>query len=89
MHASLTQHVPNYYYNITGDVQMGDNKNLQQYTSYATSRFPINAPQDILTQAAGWAKQYTGHVSTLRDTTPGIVPAQFAAGKSTPVAFNA
>lgn len=81
---------PDYYYTITGDVVMGNNKNSQQFTAYAESRFPINVPQDIWTQAEGWGPSVQGKISPLFEkNAPGIVPAQFAIGKRTPRAPNA
>lgn len=88
--ASVKQQIPQYYYTITGDVKAGDNKNAQEFTQYASSRFPINAPQDISTQAQGWGVPFTGQIVPSYDrTAPGMVPAEFAEGRSVPVAHNA
>jgi hypothetical protein len=82
--------MPVYHYNVNGEVVMGDNKGDKAFTAYSESRFPINIQGGIWTQAEGWEKPTNEEISPLYETTaPGVVPAQFAVGRSTPTAYNA
>jgi hypothetical protein len=88
--AALQSKYPQYYYTVTGDVVQGDNKSAKEFTVYAESRFPINRRGEIVDQAAGWGKQVTGEISPLySNVAPGMIPAPFSEGRSTPLAFNA
>lgn len=42
-----------YYYNVTGDIVAGDNKNSPEF-SYENSRFYLDQPQEIITQGSSW-----------------------------------
>ena len=89
-HAALKQAIPQYYYNVTGDVVVGDNKNAKEFTVYSESRFPINQRGGVGAQTMGWGDQVKGDISPLYESvTPGVIPAPFAEGRSTPTAFNA
>jgi len=81
--------LPQYYYTVTGDVVQGDNKTSQEYTSYTSARFPLGEPGDIVTQMSGWEKPIEGEISPLYEAVPGMLPAAFTDGKSTPNAYNA
>jgi len=87
MDPSLRQAIPQYYYSVTGEVVLGDNKNAKEFTSYNTSRFPINVRKGIFVQTEGWDQPFEGEPSPLFDN-PGTIPSEFAVGRSTPRAAN-
>lgn len=89
-HAELKQKVPQYFYTVTGDVVVGDNKSAKEFTVYSESRFPINQRGGITMQTLGWGDEIKGEISPLyTNSTPGVIQAPFAEGRSTPTAFNA
>jgi hypothetical protein len=89
MTTSLKQSIPQYYYTITGDVVIGDNKSATEFTSYSESRFPINIQPGIFIQSEGWNAPFKGNILPFYESLePGTIPAKFAVGRSTPRAVN-
>lgn len=78
--------VQTYYYTITGDAVLGDNKVATETAS--TSRFPIDTPQEILTQSEDWKMDDFSGTGNLENI-PGIIPAEFSIGQQTPSPSNA
>ena len=43
-----------YYYDITGTIQEGDNKTIPFLVTNTTALFPLGTPLEIITEAYGW-----------------------------------
>lgn len=87
MDPKLREQPSPYYYNITGDAAVGDNKTDQTF-SYTESRFPLNTRGEIFTQSTSWGDKDESAVSPMYQNIPGVVPAPFSVGNSTPTASN-
>ena len=87
MDPSLQQKRQQYFYTITGDAKIGDNKNDNRFSQEGV-RFPLGTKGSILTQTQGWKSPVTGEITPLYQNNPGVVHAKFSQGKHTPSPSN-
>jgi hypothetical protein len=80
-----------YYYDITGDVRQGDNKDAKQFsTTVSKHEFPLATRFAIQTQAQGWeGAPADDSISPLFANLAGVVPAGLTLDSSAPEPSNA
>lgn len=87
MNPSILPKKPSYFYTITGDAKLGDNK-TEALFSQEGSRFPIGTKNGIMAQTSSWTGPVDSDISPLYQNAPGTVPSKLASGHSTPAASN-